>query len=158
MPGAVLLLLFRPLCLTLQSRASGKGRRGDVHAQHDKHAGEKGAGQQQGRPPRGPQLGPKHGFYGSSLPKRSVVLGPDPARVLAGGSVPSESYVFACATCLAAATQSDVRRTDNKLAAACCRWWRVWRAGAAIGVALLAAPASLGVCLASLRPQTTWAG
>jgi hypothetical protein len=60
-----------------QSRTGKQRRGGDVHALHDKQGpgagGDKGAGgQQQGRPPRGPVLGPKHGFYGSSLPKRWV--------------------------------------------------------------------------------------
>lgn len=70
------LILTQACCVCcgtcLQSRG-GKGRRGgDVHPHPDKHAGDKGAGQQQGRPPRGPALGPRHGFYGSSLPKRCV--------------------------------------------------------------------------------------
>lgn len=72
-----LLLLLLLLCAhikhTKQTQSAKQQRRGaEQHAGHDKHAalGDKGAGGQQGRPPRGPAAGgPRHGFYGSSLPK-----------------------------------------------------------------------------------------
>lgn len=44
----------------MQSRGGRNSRRSDHLEKHS---------QQQGRPPRGPAAGPRHGFYGSSLGK-----------------------------------------------------------------------------------------
>jgi hypothetical protein len=44
------------------------GERGGERGAGGDRGGDRGVGQQ-GRPPRGPAAGPRHGFYGSSLPK-----------------------------------------------------------------------------------------
>jgi hypothetical protein len=157
---------------TTQARAGGRGRgskAGDAAAGGDKAAaaggGDRGgAGAQQGRPPRGPAaLGPRHGFYGSSLPKsynRCACVCVVVACVSRGHRC---THPAARTLCVASATgllvqAADTRHTAPRTPAGLAATCGAAAAAAAAAQRAAAAAAAAAACLASPLPATMWAG
>lgn len=113
--ACLILGLTAGLCVFLQSRAGRHGRRSD---HHDKHGQ-----QQQGRPPRGPLCGPRHGFYGSSLGKSYTRPG---GGWRPGGQVRLPDMVRSAAQCSVrscmTAQQVDVQCVQDSCSSALLCW------------------------------------